>query len=83
MGPFYGFFAGGMTLYFASQGTGSMIFPVLVNIARLLIVLIICTLVIEFQLEIKWLFYGVSLGLLVTGLGQFLCLYSSPWKKAL
>lgn len=83
VGPFYGFFAGGMTLYFASQGTGSMIFPVLVNIARLLIVLIICTLVIEFQLEIKWLFYGVSLGLLVTGLGQFLCLYSSPWKKAL
>ena len=83
VGPFYGFFAGGMSLYFASQGTGSMIFPVLVNISRLLLVLIICTFVVLFQLEIKWLFCGVSIGLLVTGLGQFLCLYSSPWKKVI
>ena len=83
VGPFYGFFAGGMSLYFASQGTGSMILPVLVNIARLLLVSIICTLVVLFQLEIKWLFFGVSLGLLITGLGQFLCLYSAPWKKAI
>ncbi len=83
VGPFYGFFAGGMSLYFASQGTGSMIFPVLVNISRLLVVLIICTFVVLFQLEIKWLFCGVSIGLLVTGLGQFLCLYSSPWKKVI
>ena len=83
VGPFYGFFAGGMSLYFASQGTGSMIFPVLVNISRLLLVLIICTFVVLFQLEIKWLFCGVSIGLLITGLGQFLCLYSSPWKKVI
>ena len=81
VGPFYGFFAGGMSLYFASQGTGKMIFPVLVNITRLLVVSIICTLVVLFQLEIKWLFCGVSIGLLVTGIGQLLCLYSSPWKK--
>ncbi|MEC7442351.1 MAG: multidrug transporter, partial [Pseudomonadota bacterium] len=60
---------------------GKMIFPVLVNITRLLVVSIICTLVVLFQLEIKWLFFGVSIGLLVTGIGQFLCLYSSPWKK--
>ena len=82
-GPFYGFFAGGMSLYFASQGTGVMGLPVLVNIARLLIVSIVCTLVAVFQLEIKWLFCGVSIVLLVTGVGQFLCLYSSPWKRAI
>ena len=81
VGPFYGFFAGGMSLYFASQGTGKMFFPVLVNISRLLVVSIICTFVIIFQLGIKGLFCGVSIGLLVTGVGQFLCLYSSPWKK--
>ena len=83
VGPFYGFFAGGMSLYFASQGTGKMIFPVLVNIARLFIASIICAIVILFQLEIKWLFCGVSIGLLVTGVGQFLCLYSPPWKKVI
>ncbi len=76
-------YAGGMSLYFASQGTGVMVLPVLVNIARLLIVSIVCTLVAVFQLEIKWLFCGVSIGLLVTGVGQFLCLYSSPWKRAI
>jgi putative MATE family efflux protein len=83
VGPFYGFFAGGMTLYFASQGTGSMIFPVLTNVIRLVIVSIICLLVLVFQLDIKWLFSGISVGLLVTGAGQFLCLYSSPWKQPL
>ena len=81
--PFYGFFVGGMTLYFASQGTGNMILPVLVNITRLFIVSVICILVAVLQLDIIWLFCGVGIGLLVTGVGQFLCLYSSPWKKAI
>ena len=83
VGPFYGFFVGGMTLYFASQGTGNMVLPVLVNITRLFIVAAICVLVAVLQLDITWLFCGVGIGLLVTGVGQFLCLYSSPWKKAI
>lgn len=80
--PFYGFFAGGMSLYFASQGTGSMILPVFVNAIRFVIVSIVCVLVLIFQFDIKWLFSGISVGLLITGVGQFLCLYSSPWKKS-
>jgi len=80
--PFYGFFAGGMSLYFASQGTGSMILPVLVNVVRFVVVSSICMLVLVFEFDIKWLFSGVSIGLFITGVGQFLCLYSSPWKKS-
>lgn len=83
VGPFYGFFVGGMTLYFASQGTGNMVLLVLVNVARLFIVLMICILVAVLQVDIIWLFCGVGVGLLVTGVGQFFCLYSSPWKKAI
>ena len=83
VGPFYGFFAGGMTLYFASQGTGTMIFPVLVNVMRLFVVLITCVATVTLQLDIQWLFIGISLGLLVTGTGQFLCLYSTSWNKTL
>ena len=83
VGPFYGFFVGGMTLYFASQGTGNMILPVLVNITRLFIVSVICILVAVLQLDVIWLFCGVGIGLLVTGVGQFLCMYSSPWQKAI
>ena len=83
VGPFYGFFAGGMALYFASQGTGNMVFPVLVNLTRLLIVSVISFLVVSFELDLVWLFSGVSFGLFFTGVGQFLCLYSSPWRKSI
>ena len=35
VGPFYGFFGVGLVLYFASQGAGRLLWPVLGNIARL------------------------------------------------
>jgi Na+-driven multidrug efflux pump len=37
VGPVYGFFGGGMALYFASQGTGSMTWPFLGGVFRLLV----------------------------------------------
>ncbi|MDO8773800.1 MAG: MATE family efflux transporter [Burkholderiaceae bacterium] len=35
VGPFYGFFGVGLVLYFASQGAGRLLWPVLGNLARL------------------------------------------------
>jgi putative MATE family efflux protein len=35
VGPFYGFFGVGLILYFASQGAGRLLWPVLGNLARL------------------------------------------------
>jgi putative MATE family efflux protein len=37
VGPFYGFFGAGLVLYFASQGAGRLLWPVLGNIARLIV----------------------------------------------
>ncbi|MFO1079535.1 MAG: MATE family efflux transporter [Reyranellaceae bacterium] len=37
VGPVYGFFGLAMALYFASQGTGEMIWPVVANLARIVI----------------------------------------------
>ena len=37
VGPFYGFFGLGLVLYFASQGAGRMLWPVVGNAARLLV----------------------------------------------
>jgi Na+-driven multidrug efflux pump len=37
VGPAYGFFGLAMALYFASQGTGEMIWPVAANLARIAI----------------------------------------------
>ena len=38
VGPFYAFFGLGLCLYFASQGLGSMVWPVIGTFLRLLIV---------------------------------------------
>jgi putative MATE family efflux protein len=37
VGPVYGFFGLAMALYFASQGTGEMVWPVVANLCRILI----------------------------------------------
>jgi Na+-driven multidrug efflux pump len=37
VGPVYGLFGLGMALYFASQGAGRLLWPLLANFARLLI----------------------------------------------
>jgi Na+-driven multidrug efflux pump len=37
VGPVYGFFGIAMALYFASQGTGEMVWPVAANLARIAI----------------------------------------------
>ena len=37
VGPLYGFFGVGLVLYFASQGAGRLLWPVLGNVARLLV----------------------------------------------
>ena len=37
VGPVYGFFGLAMALYFASQGTGEMVWPVAANLCRILI----------------------------------------------
>jgi len=37
VGPVYGFFGLAMALYFASQGTGEMVWPVAANLARIAI----------------------------------------------
>jgi len=37
VGPAYGFFGVAMALYFASQGTGEMVWPVVANLSRIVI----------------------------------------------
>jgi hypothetical protein len=37
VGPFYGLFGFGLALYFASQGAGRLLWPLLANTVRLLI----------------------------------------------
>ena len=81
VGPFYCFFAAGQTLYFASQGTGKIFFPVIVGIIRFLTVSIVCYLTIIFSWSLSHIFYAVAFGLAITGLGLSLCMLGPDWKS--
>lgn len=81
VGPFYGVFVAGQTLYFASQGTGQMRLPVLVGIVRFLIVCFVGLITTGLGLDVLGVFVGVSLGMLTVGLGMWLCTQSPAWRK--
>lgn len=68
-GPTYAFFGLGMALYFATQGTGHMLWPLAAGVFRVAIVVgggSVLTLGLGAALE--WLFVCVTLGLAVFGL---------------
>ena len=79
VGPFYGLFGGGQTLYFASQGTGKMGWPVTVGVLRFCIVATIGALAVALSWQMSAVFAAVSIGLAVVGLGLGLCMRSRAW----
>jgi putative MATE family efflux protein len=64
VGPVYGFFGLAMALYFASQGTGEMVWPVVANLSR--IVIAVCGSLLALDLlgwGVQGLFAFVALGI--------------------
>lgn len=65
--PFYPLFGAGMALYFASQGSGQMLKPVLAGTARLALVVVGGALVLQFGGPLAAVFAVIALGLSVFG----------------
>jgi len=82
-GPFYGFFGAGQALYFASQGTGRLLLPICVGVVRFLTISLVGLVAVLVDWPIQVVFAGVSAGLLVTGIGMALCLFSPDWRPRL
>ena len=80
--PVYGVFGGGQTLYFASQGTGHMVIPVLITYTRLMVVAAFGLAAMIFDWSLTTVFVGVALGLSVIGIGQVLNLLRGPGWRA-
>lgn len=78
---FYGFFGGGQSLYFASQGTGRMLIPVTVSISRLILVATIGMLSIRFSWDISVIFGTVGAGLAIFGVGNAANMFSNIWRQ--
>lgn len=80
-GTCYAFFGMGMTLYFASQGTGSMIWPLTAGVARFAVAAGLGALVaLVFGASLDWLFACVALGLVLFGAIVLGSLRSRVWN---
>lgn len=83
VGPFYAFHGLGLSLYFASQGAGSVGWPVLAGAVRLLITVGGGTIALSaFGMSFAQLPYFVAAGMLVFGLGTAASVYFGAWRKS-
>lgn len=80
--PLYPLFGLGMALYFASQGSGQVVRPVLAGTARLAFVVTGGTLVMQSGGPLWALFAVISLGLAVFGGLTAFAVRASSWRKA-
>ena len=79
VGPLYGFFGVGLVLYFASQGAGRLLWPVLGNIARLLVAAIGGWLAIRWGGELAQVFMAQGFALVVYGVVIATAIAGGAW----
>lgn len=80
--PLYPLFGAGLTLYFASQGSGQMLKPVLAGTARLVLVVAGGVLVMQLGGPLPALFAVIALGLAVFGGLTAWVVHRANWQRA-
>jgi len=80
--PFYPLFGAGLALYFASQGAGQMLKPVLAGTARLVLVVAGGMLVMQLGGPLAALFGVIAFGLSVLGVLTAYSVYKARWARA-
>lgn len=81
VGPFYGFFGLGLSLYFASQGAGRLTWPLMAGFVRIFIALGGGWMLVRLTGSVDGLFAGIALGLVVYGLTIFQAVRSGTWFR--
>jgi Na+-driven multidrug efflux pump len=79
VGPVYGLFGLGMALYFASQGAGRLLWPLLGNMARLLIAAGGGWLALRWTGNLTGVFIALSVALATFGLTNAVAVASGAW----
>jgi putative MATE family efflux protein len=82
VGPTYGFFGLGLSLYFASQGAGRLGWPLLAGLARLVIAVGGGWLVLTLTGSLVWTFAALALALVVYGAVVVTAVASGVWFRA-
>jgi putative MATE family efflux protein len=78
--PFYAFFGAGMALYFASQGAGRMVLPVLAGTVRLAVVVAGGSLVLAAGWPLGGLFAAIAVGIVLFGLLIAAAVRAGRWE---
>jgi putative MATE family efflux protein len=79
VGPLYGFFGLGLILYFASQGAGRLLWPVLGNIARLVVAASGGWLALQWGGGLTQVFIVQGMALTIYGLINALAMMGGAW----
>jgi Na+-driven multidrug efflux pump len=83
VGPFYVFHGLGLSLYFASQGAGTVIWPVVSGAMRLLVAAGGGMLAARaFDIGFEGLLMFVAAGMVVYGVGTALSILLGAWRRA-
>jgi len=81
VGPAYGFFGLGLSLYFASQGAGRLFWPLLAGLIRMLIAVGGGWLALRATGSLGWMFVALSLALVVYGTILAAAVASGAWFR--
>ncbi len=79
VGPWYGFFGLGLVLYFASQGAGRLLWPVLGNIARLVVAVVGGWLALYGGYAIAGVFAAQAAAVVVYGIANAWAIAGGAW----
>ena len=81
VGPVYGFFGLGLSMYFASQGAGRLFWPLISGLLRLVISIAGGWLALRLTGSLTWLFVALTAGLVVYGTTISTAVASGVWFK--
>jgi Na+-driven multidrug efflux pump len=81
VGPVYGLFGLGMALYFASQGAGRLLWPLLANMARLVIAAFGGWLALRWSGNLTYVFIALAVALAAFGLINAAAVAARVWFK--
>jgi putative MATE family efflux protein len=81
VGPAYGFFGLGLSLYFASQGAERLFWPLFYGFLRVFISVVGGWIVLQMTGSLTWLFAALALGLVVFGLAVAAAVGSGAWFR--
>ena len=81
VGPSYGFFGLALSLYFASQGAGRLLWPIIGNLARLMVAALGGVLALRAGLGLVAVFAAQAAALVVYGLVNATAIARGAWFR--